>query len=192
MPVGAASVPCWDTLDGRHSLVRGGHYATIDDTPDGRADCSYLAANPTLCGGAAEESLFHTGSGETGPNGTGSGDAGSGELGSGDSQQTFRARDVCCACGGGTSTAPPPPPLDGTPPPPPPAAPPLPLPPPPPSAVSAPRIIANARPICATSCSGKRSHVSTSACVSADSGGSWRVMADHSGSWRIMVDRGRA
>ena len=133
MPVGAASVPCWDTLDGRHSLVLGGHYATIDDTPDGRADCSYLAANPTLCGDAAEESLFHTGSGETGPNGTGSGDAGSGELGSGDSQQTFRARDVCCACGGGTSTAPPPPPLDRTPPPPPPAAPPLPLPPPPPS-----------------------------------------------------------
>ena len=97
--MGAAGVPCWDTLDGRHSLVRGGTYATIADTADGRADCSYLAANPDLCGDdVEEEALFRPG------------EPGSGEAGSGDVQLTFRALDVCCACGGGTSTAPLPPP----------------------------------------------------------------------------------
>ena len=104
MPVGAAGVPCWDTLDGRHSLVRGGTYATIASTTDGRADCAYLAANLNLCGDdVEEETLFRPG--EPGP-----GEPGSGEAGSGDVRQTFRALDVCCACGGGTSTAPPPPP----------------------------------------------------------------------------------
>jgi hypothetical protein len=132
MPVGAAGGRCWDTLEGRHSLVRGGHYATIANT----ADCGYLAANLDLCGDAAEETLFYTGSGDTGPGGTGSGDAGSGELGSGDLQQAVRARDVCCACGGGTTTAPPPPPLNRRRPPP--RRPPPPPPPPPPAAPPSP------------------------------------------------------
>ena len=105
---------CSDTLGGRFYLMVDGSYVNTS-TNDLKTDCSFLAANVSLCGDEDRVTMFRDGVLE------------------------ILALDVCCVCGGGSPSALPPSPPHAPPSPPavppwpPPAAPPsppLPVPPP--------------------------------------------------------------
>ena len=98
---------CSDTLGGRFYLMVDGSYVNTS-TSDLKTDCSFLAANVSLCGDEDRITMFRDGVLE------------------------ILALDVCCVCGGGSPSALPPSPPHAPPSPPavplwpPPAAPPSP------------------------------------------------------------------